>query len=117
MHVMSGNETVLDWKEGPRSDMQADILHINSALADILEHSFGKMETGSRCGHRPAVLGVKSLIAIQVYCFRVPIEIGRNRYIPANFEHTREGHAVLPSELDLRGLSVTADKICRKSNL
>ena len=108
---MVGDIGTLYGKECAGSDVQADILTVDSLGGNAVKHPLGEMETGGRRRDRAPDPGVKSLIALGVDGFRSPVQIRRNRNGSSKLQNAREGVAVPPGKLHYAGLAVSLDKI------
>ena len=99
MHGVLGDVVALYRQECAGSYVQANILNINMLIAYCLKYSFSKMKSCRRGCHRAFDPRIKRLIAVLVYGFGCPVQIGRNRHLTAFLQHFRETFSPLPGEL------------------
>ena len=87
--------------------MKANVLDINAFIPDCLKHFFSKMKARRRRRDRASYAGVKGLVTLDIELLGLAVEIGRNRHLPAEFEHAAEWLTTLPREFYCAGLTIS----------
>ena len=100
MHLVFTNRCTLHWAERTGTDVQGQLLALDTTGIQLVQDGIGKVQTSSRRGHTSLDFRIYGLISTQVALLSLAVQIGRNGQFTHSVQDFCERNQTAPFEVN-----------------